>query len=63
MTVTSAITNTPIELDPLEVNALAVSYHSNDLGFVRMSSGKTWIVKENLAKLAAIYADAMREAR
>ena len=62
MTVTSAITNEPIEIDPREVNALAVSYHSKSLGFIRMESGKTWIVKEPLAALAKAYADAIAEA-
>ena len=61
MEVTSALTGDTIRIDPREVNALAVSYHSNELGFIRMESGKTLIVKERLATLAAIYADAMED--
>lgn len=61
MKVTSALTGDTIRIDPREINALAVSYHSNELGFIRMESGKTWIVKERLATLAAIYADAMED--
>ena len=59
MTVTSAITNEPIGIDPREVNTLAISYHKRDLGFVHMDDGKAWIVKESLPELAKIYADAM----
>ena len=62
MEVTSALTGDTIRIDPREVNTLAISYHKRDLGFVRTDDGKAWIVKESLAKLAAIYSDAMAEA-
>ena len=61
MEVTSALTGDTILIDPREVNTLAISYHKRNLGFVRMDDGKTWIVKESLAELAAIYSDAMAE--
>ena len=61
MEVTSALTGDTIRIDPREVNTLAISYHKRNLGFVRMDDGKAWIVKESLAKLAKIYADAIAE--
>ena len=62
MKVTSALTGDTIRIDPLEVNTLAISHHKHDLGFVLMDDGKTFIVKESLAELAAIYSDAIAEA-
>ena len=59
MKVTSALTGDQIMIDPLEVNTLAISHHKRNLGFVRMDDGKTWIVKESLAELAKVYADAI----
>ena len=59
MKVTSALTGDPIMIDPREVNTLAISHHKRNLGFVRMDDGKTWIVKESLAELAKVYADAI----
>ena len=61
MEVTSAITGETIRIDPSEVNTLAISYHKRNLGFVRTDDGKAWIVKEPMAKLAKIYADAIAE--
>ena len=57
--VTSALTGDPIMIDPREVNTLAISHHKRNLGFVRMDDGKAWIVKESLAELAKVYADAI----
>ena len=59
MKVTSALTGDPIMIDPREVNTLAISHHKRNLGFVRMDDGKTLIVKESLAELAKVYADAI----
>ena len=59
MKVVSALTGDPIMIDPREVNTLAISHHKRNLGFVRMDDGKTWIVKESLAELAKVYADAI----
>ena len=59
MKVTSALTGDQIMIDPREVNTLAISHHKRNLGFLRMDYGKTWIVKESLAELAKVYADAI----